>query len=166
MKLDGSAAGCTPRRIGSGLGKPGPDFFLRGTEDRRSRQSAVAFAFKAQFGIMLDRTKHAHFREQHWPAIFGGINEHFNGKSPFRRVTLKVWQRLDVIGGVAQSSRWRSAWKRNGLVERTVPTHDLSQPQGELPIRTGVAIDKVSKRFRNIVTIDIATALDFEGDIF
>ena len=79
---------------------------------------------------------------------------------------LKLWQRLDVIGGVAQGSRWRSDWKGNGLVEWTVPTHDLSQPQGELTIGTGVAIDKVSKRFRNIVTIDIAEALDFEGDIF
>jgi hypothetical protein len=29
-----------------------------------------------------------------------------------------------------------------------------------------MAIDKVEKRFRNIVTIDIAAALDFEGDIF
>jgi hypothetical protein len=29
-----------------------------------------------------------------------------------------------------------------------------------------VAIDKVAKRFRNVVTIDIATRPDFEGDIF
>jgi hypothetical protein len=44
--------------------------------------------------------------------------------------------------------------------------HGLRQPQRELPIGTGVAVDKVPKRFRNIVTIDIAAALDFEGDIF
>jgi hypothetical protein len=30
--------------------------------------------------------------------------------------------------------------------------HGLGEPQGELPIRTGVAIDKVAKRFRNVVT--------------
>lgn len=36
----------------------------------------------------------------------------------------------------------------------------------ELPIRTGVPLDKVPKRFRNVVTIDIAARLDFEGDIF
>jgi hypothetical protein len=43
--------------------------------------------------------------------------------------------------------------------------HGLGEPQPELPIRTDVAIDEVFKRFRNIVTIDIAAALDFEGDI-
>jgi hypothetical protein len=43
--------------------------------------------------------------------------------------------------------------------------HGLGEPQGELPIRTGVAIDKVAKRFRNVVIIDIAASLDFEGDI-
>jgi hypothetical protein len=41
----------------------------------------------------------------------------------------------------------------------------LRQPQGKLPIRTGVVIDKVPKRVRNVVTIDIAATLDFEGDI-
>jgi hypothetical protein len=39
-------------------------------------------------------------------------------------------------------------------------------PQGEVPIGTGVTIDNVAKRFRNVVTIDIAARLDFEGDIF
>jgi hypothetical protein len=43
----------------------------------------------------------------------------------------------------------------------------LYQPHGKLlPIRADVAIDKVLQRIRNIVTIDIAAALDFEGDIF
>jgi hypothetical protein len=43
--------------------------------------------------------------------------------------------------------------------------HGLRQPQRELPIGTGVIIDEVPKRFRNVVTIDIAAALNFEGDI-
>ena len=34
-----------------------------------------------------------------------------------------------------------------------------------LPIRTGVAIDKVPNRLRNIVSVDVAANLDFEGDI-
>jgi hypothetical protein len=42
----------------------------------------------------------------------------------------------------------------------------LCQPQRELPIGTGAAIDKVPKVFRNVLTIDIAAGLDFEGDIF
>jgi hypothetical protein len=43
--------------------------------------------------------------------------------------------------------------------------HGSRQLQGELPIGTDVAIDKVPKRFRNVVTINIAAALNFEGDI-
>jgi hypothetical protein len=44
--------------------------------------------------------------------------------------------------------------------------HGLRQPQRELPIGTGVAINEIPKRFRNVVTVDIAATLDFEGDIF
>jgi hypothetical protein len=47
----------------------------------------------------------------------------------------------------------------------TRTAHGLRQPQRELPIRTGIAVDKVPKRVRNVVTIDIAATLDFEGDI-
>jgi hypothetical protein len=43
--------------------------------------------------------------------------------------------------------------------------HGLRQPQRELSIRSGVAINEVPKRVGNVVTIDIAATLDFEGDI-
>jgi hypothetical protein len=30
----------------------------------------------------------AHFCEQHWPAIFGGIEQHLNSQSPFTAIAL------------------------------------------------------------------------------
>jgi len=42
----------------------------------------------------------------------------------------------------------------------------VCQPQGELPIRTDVAIHKVLHRFRNVVSANIATDPDFEGNVF
>jgi hypothetical protein len=105
------------------------------------------------------------FYQQRWPAIFGGINEHLNDNTPFRRITLWLWQRLDVICDIAQRAGRRSTRKGNRLVKWTVPRHDLCQPQRELPIRTGVAIDKVAKGFRNVLTIHIAARLDFQRDI-
>ena len=80
---------------------------------------------RAVFDVMFDGSKNSHFREQHWPAIFGGISEHLYGKSPFRRLALGHWQHLDVIGGVAQRAGRRAARKRNGLVEWTIPRHSL-----------------------------------------
>jgi hypothetical protein len=43
--------------------------------------------------------------------------------------------------------------------------HGLRQLQRELPIGICVAIDKVLQYIRNVVTIDIATTSNFEGDI-
>jgi hypothetical protein len=100
-----------------------------------------------------------------WPAIFGGVNEHLNGVSPFRRLTLKVWQRLDVFCDFAQRAGRRSTWKGNGLVKWTVPRHGYARRMARLLIRTCVAIDKVLEDIRNVVTFDIAAAPDFEGDI-
>ena len=46
-----------------------------------------------------------------------------------------------------------------------LPWLGMEHGLGEPSIRTGVAFDKVAKRFRNVVIIDIAASLDFEGDI-
>ena len=48
---------------------------------------------------------------------------------------------------------------------KDVPKTWLHQAQRKPSIVAGVAIDEVSERFRNIVTIDIAAALDFACDI-
>jgi hypothetical protein len=62
--------------------------------------------------------------------------------------------------GLAQ---WRSAGLRS---DDRAGSSWLCQSQGELPIGTGVALDEVPEHFRNIVPIDVAATLDFEGDIF
>jgi hypothetical protein len=33
--------------------------------------------------VTFDGSNDSHFREQHWPAIFGGIDKHLDGKPPF-----------------------------------------------------------------------------------
>jgi hypothetical protein len=46
--------------------------------------------------------------------------------------------------------------------------HGLRQPKRKLPIRTGVAINEIPKCVRNVgnvVSIDIAARLNFEGDV-
>jgi hypothetical protein len=44
----------------------------------------------AALDVMFDGSKHFHFTEQHWPAIFGGIDKHLDGEPPFRRITLSL----------------------------------------------------------------------------
>jgi hypothetical protein len=34
----------------------------------------------AVFDVMVDGSKDSHFCPQHWPAIFGGIDKHLDGK--------------------------------------------------------------------------------------
>jgi hypothetical protein len=48
----------------------------------------AAFFFQAPFGIALKRTKHSPAREHHRTAIFGGVDQHVNGKSPFLSMAL------------------------------------------------------------------------------
>ena len=53
-----------------------------------------------------------------------------------------------------------------GIGRREGWTWLCHQPQRKLPTRSGVDIDKVLKRFRNVATVNIAAALNFEGHIF
>jgi hypothetical protein len=71
----------------------------------------------------------------------------FVGEQSQQSSVLNVWLGEGQVCGIGRREGW--SW--------------LRQPQRELPIGTGVAIDKIPKRFRNIVTIDVAAALDFEG---
>jgi hypothetical protein len=45
-----------------------------------------AIRVKDALNVSVDRSKDTHFREQHWPAVLGSIDQHLNCKSPFRRV--------------------------------------------------------------------------------
>jgi hypothetical protein len=38
--------------------------------------------------MAIYRSMNTDFREQHWTAILGGIDQHLNRKPPFRRVAL------------------------------------------------------------------------------
>jgi hypothetical protein len=49
---------------------------------------------------------------------------------------------------------------------RTAGPKTLREPQNEMAIRTDVTLDKISDRIRNVLTIDVAAGLNFEGDIF
>ena len=73
--------------------------------------------------------KYAGAREHHWPAVFGRIDQHVNGKPPFRAVALGFWKLLDIVGGVTQRSRRPAIRQGNGLIERTVPGHDATPHQ-------------------------------------
>jgi hypothetical protein len=46
-----------------------------GASSTITRQLAAA---ATHFGIAFHRTEHAHFREQHRPSIFGGVDQHLN----------------------------------------------------------------------------------------
>jgi hypothetical protein len=51
---DGSAAGCTSRAVGSGLGKPGPDFFCLGLEQHEIARYVTEFLDDHRFAKYAD----------------------------------------------------------------------------------------------------------------
>jgi hypothetical protein len=65
----------------------------------------------------------SHARKQHGSAIFGGINQHLDGKPPF--LTIAFWLRKlpDVGGGISQGLRRRPLRKWDRLSKRTIPGH-------------------------------------------
>jgi hypothetical protein len=66
---------------------------------------------------------YSHPRKQHGSAIFGGIDEHLDGKPPFLTITFRQRKLPDVVGGVSQGLRRRSLRERDRLRERTIPGH-------------------------------------------
>jgi hypothetical protein len=69
------------------IGRSGSAFDALHTHNFAKRQLAAALA---TLDVMFDSSKDSHFREQHWSAIFGGIDKHLDGEPPFRRVTLRL----------------------------------------------------------------------------
>jgi hypothetical protein len=45
------------------------------------------FRAERSFEARFEGSDYSHTRKQHRPAIFGGINQHLNGKPPFLAVT-------------------------------------------------------------------------------
>jgi hypothetical protein len=48
----------------------------------------LAQRVKCPNNVTVGRPKDTHFREQHWPAVLSGIDEHLNGKAPLWAVVL------------------------------------------------------------------------------
>lgn len=75
------------------------------------------------FNMRFQRPDNSHACKQHGSAIFGGIDEHLDGKPPFLTITFCLRKFPDVVGGVAQGLRRRSLRERDRLSERTIPGH-------------------------------------------
>jgi hypothetical protein len=75
------------------------------------------------FDISFQRLDDSHARKQRGSAIFGGINEHLDGKPPFRTIAFWLWKIPDVVGGVSQDLRRRPFREWHRLSERTIPGH-------------------------------------------
>jgi hypothetical protein len=82
-----------------------------------------ALGIECPFGMRFQGPDNSHAREQHGSAIFGGIDEHLDGKSPFLTITLWLRQLPDVVGGVSQGLRRWSLRERDRLSERAIPGH-------------------------------------------
>jgi len=83
----------------------------------------LALGIECPFDMRFQGSDNSHARKQHGAAIFGGINQHLDGKPPF--LTIPFWLRKlpDVGGGVSQGLRRRSLRKWYRLSERTIPGH-------------------------------------------
>jgi len=84
----------------------------------------LALGGKCLFDIRFQRPDNSHARKQHGSAIFGGIDEHLDGKPPFLAITLWLRKLPDVVGGVSQGLRRRSLRERDRLSEWTIPRHN------------------------------------------
>jgi hypothetical protein len=83
----------------------------------------LALGIECPFDLRFQASDNSHARKQHGSAIFGGINQHLDGKPPF--LTITFWQRKlpDVGGGVPQGLCRRPLRKWDRLSERTIPGH-------------------------------------------
>jgi len=85
--------------------------------------AALALGTRCPFDIGFQGSDHAHARKQHWSAVFGGVNQHLDGKPPFLTISFQQRKLPDVVGGVPQGLRRRPLRKWDRLIEWTVPRH-------------------------------------------
>ena len=83
----------------------------------------LALGIECPFDLRFQGSDNSHARKQYGSAIFGGINQHLDGKPPFPTITFWLRQLPDVGGGVSQGLRRRSLRKWDRLSERTIPGH-------------------------------------------
>jgi hypothetical protein len=75
------------------------------------------------FGVRFQGSDNAHARKQHRTAVFGGIDQHLNGKPPFLTIAFQLGKLPDVVCSVPQGLRRRPLRKWDRLIERTIPRH-------------------------------------------
>ena len=79
--------------------------------------------------ISVKRSIYAHFSEQHWAAVFCGIDQHLNRQSPFRRIAFRLREFHNIIPGISQCSSRPLTGQGDRLIERAIPGHDATPRQ-------------------------------------
>jgi hypothetical protein len=99
-----------------------------------------ALGIECPFDMGFQGSDNSHARKQYGSAIFGGINQHLDGKPPFLTITIWLRKLPDVGGSVSQGLRRRSLRKWDRLSERTIPGHtELPSLTPNGPARKGRA---------------------------
>jgi hypothetical protein len=83
----------------------------------------LALGIECPCDMRFQGSDNSHPRKQHGSAIFGGIDEHLDGKPPFLTITFRQRKLPDVVGGVSKGLRRRSLREWDRLSERTIPGH-------------------------------------------
>jgi hypothetical protein len=52
-------------------------------------------------GVFVEGSIKAHSSEQHRALIFGGVDQHLNGQSPFRRIAFRFREAPNIIRGIS-----------------------------------------------------------------
>src|SRR5258708_37395335 len=76
------------------------------------------------FHVAVGSALNPQFREKHWSAAFGSVDQHLNCQPPFGRFTLGFGELPYKVRRIAERSRWRTARQRYRLVEGTLPGHE------------------------------------------
>jgi hypothetical protein len=85
--------------------------------------SSVRRQLATSSGRPFDRSLYTHFREQHWSAVFSGVDQHLNSKPPFRCIALPFGELPNIIAGISKGSCRRPIGQADRLIEWSVPRH-------------------------------------------
>ena len=76
------------------------------------------------FHVAVGSALNTQFREKHWSAAFGSVDQHLNCQPPFGRFTLGFGELPYKVRRIAERSRWRTARQRYRLIEGALPGHE------------------------------------------
>jgi hypothetical protein len=112
----------------------------------------------------VQRPHDADAREHRWPVMFGDQQPRLHGGLPLVGVVLCLGQFGDVFCGVAERDQLFAARQHDRIEKRLIPCH-LDQSQRQLTRRTGVRLDELLNRWRQIIAREISAAPDVTRDI-